>query len=214
MKTKQILMMAFFAASCVMSAIAQKSVSLALPGCAGTLYLGINGKGTDRWLTACDDALKKKWLTIDSTRIKGAPAVVVAVTNRNMPDSMRLAWMFGGCDAPETTHTIVPEHCRNNVFNVEGSQVYVYRGKVMGLRMTRAIFPPQSEVRLCDGRRQDTPATAFGSGKRTDAPVLCGMTKIDKGETVYLCIFSPHRNSDYTYTELPELMNKDKRGKQ
>lgn len=192
---------------------AQKPVALSLPNGGGTLRLGISGNGTDRWLTDTDEAVRKGWISIDSARVEGAPMVVVAVTNRNMPDSLRLAWMLGGCDAPKATPTIAPEYCKDNVFNVEGNQVYVYRGQVMRLRMTRAIFPPLSEVRLCDGHRQETPATAFGSGNRTDAPVLCGMTVIGRGDTAYLCLFTPHRNSDYTYKQLHKLIGKNHKKK-
>lgn len=65
-------------------------------------------------------------------------------------------------------------------FNVEGTQVTIYHGKVMQLRVTNLIVPSASSIRLSDGHKQDTPLTLLTSGKKTDAPVLAATCLIRK----------------------------------
>ena len=63
---------------------------------------------------------------------------------------------FRGCDAIAPEPGIQPQYCKDNVFNVEGTQVTIYHGKVMQLRVTNLIVPSASSIRLSDGHKQDT----------------------------------------------------------
>lgn len=173
---------------------------------AQTLLIGVAGNDADRWIDSQDELVTNGKLGIRYIPLKETQGYIVEITNRSLPDSVRLAWAIGGFDSPQAGDRITPEHCKDNVFNVEGSLVTVYHGKVMQLRVTQALVPPCSEVRLCDGRKQDTPTELFCSGKKTDAPVLCGFTSIKKGEKAYLSLYKPNRNADYAYYMLPRLV--------
>ena len=196
-------------ACCLTPLRAQAQSALTLADGSGTLMLGVMAGGTDRWLDGNDSLLERKLISVSHKVTDNGRAIAVEVRNNSLPDSLRLVWLIGGCDAPEGTETIVPEHCRDNVFNVEGTQVYVYHGRVMRLRMTRAIVPPGSETRICDSRSLGSPSEALNSPKKTDSPVLCGTTSVARGQAVYVCIFKPGRSSDHTYSGLPELFTQN-----
>ena len=185
---------------------AQTPTAYPMPNGAGTLIIGIAGSGTDRWLDSKDELIRNEKLGIRHIPLKDTQGFIIEVTNLALPDSARLVWVIGGFDSPQANARIVPEYCKDNVFNVEGNLITVYHGKVMQLRVTQAIIPPGSDVRLCNGKKQDTPTALFQSEKKTDAPVLCGFTSIKKGEKAYLCLYKPNRNADYTHYMLPRLV--------
>lgn len=99
---------------------------------------------------------------------------------------------------------------KDNVFNVEGTQVTIYHGKVMQLKVTNLIVPSASSIRLSDGHKQDTPLTLFTSGKKTDVPVLAATCLIRKGEKVYFCAYKQNAKADYADYMLPELFYQEK----
>lgn len=119
-----------------------------------------------------------------------------------------LHWDGLSGDAPEPG--IQPQYCKDNVFNVEGTQVTIYHGKVMQLRVTNLIVPSASSIRLSDGHKQDTPLTLLTSGKKTDAPVLAATCLIRKGEKVYFCAYKQNAKADYADYMLPELFYQEK----
>lgn len=177
-----------------------------MPNGSGTLRLGIAGEGKDTWLDEDNSPIREKDLSIRYTPLKNTQGFVLEVTNRSLPDSIRLVWVLGGFDATHPSAVIAPETCRDNVFNVEGNHITVYHGKVMELRATQALVPSTPEIRLCDGQKQATPSSLFHSGKKTEAPVLCGMVFIAKGEKAYFCLYKRNRTADYTYDMLPQLI--------
>lgn len=186
---------------------AQTPLAYSMPNGAGTLIIGTAGNGTDRWLDKKDmPLLKENGLSIRHVPLKDTVGFIIEITNLSLPDSTRLVWSIGGFDSPQGCNDIVPEYCKDNVFNVEGNRITVYHGKVMQLKVTQALVPPTSDIRLCNGRKPHTPLTLFSSGGKTDAPVLCGITPLRKGEKVYLCLYKPNRNADYTYPMLPRLV--------
>lgn len=119
-------------------------------------------------------------------------------------------WAFGGCDATTPETDIEPQYCKDNVFNVEGTQVTVYHGKVMQLKVTNLIVPSASSIRLSDGHKQHTPLALFTSGKKTDAPVLAATCLIRKGEKVYFCAYKQNAKADYADYMLPALFYQEK----
>ena len=169
---------------------AQTPTAYPMPNGAGTLIIGITGSSTDRWLDSKDELIRNEKLGIRHIPLKDTQGFIIEVTNLALPDSARLVWVIGGFDSPQANARIVPEYCKDNVFNVEGNLITVYHGKVMQLRVTQAIMP----------------TALFQSGKKTDAPVLCGFTSIKKGEKAYLCLYKPNRNADYTHYMLPRLV--------
>ena len=100
--------------------------------------------------------------------------------------------------------------CIRDRFNVEGTQITVYHGKVMQLKTTHLIVPSASVIRLSDGHRQATPLTLFTSGKKTDAPVLAATCPLRKGEKVYFCAYKANQKADYADYMLPQLFHKEK----
>lgn len=191
-------------AGCIVQA--QTPAAYSMPNGAGTLVIGTTGNGADRWLDKEDTLVKEKRLGIRHIPLKDTQGFILEITNLSLPDSARIAWAIGGFDSPQAGTRIAPEYCKDNVFNVEGNLITVYHGKVMQLKVTQALVPPSPDIRLCNGRKQDTPMTLFQSGKKTDVPVLCGITSIKKGEKAYLCLYKPNRSADYTYYMLPRLV--------
>ena len=192
--------------ACLLQAQAQTTGVYPMPNGSGTLRLGIAGTGQDTWLDEDNPLISEKHLSVRQIPLKNTQGFVLEVINLSLLDSICLAWALGGFDATQPSMTIAPETCRDNVFNVEGNHITVYHGKVMELRTTQALVPPSLEIRLCDGQKQTTPSALFHSGKRTEAPVLCGMTFIPKGEKVYFCLYKQNRTAGYTYYMLPQLI--------
>lgn len=193
---------------CAVPIYGQPPAGYQMPGVAGTLLLGVTCGATNRWIAPGGEDGGESRLRIRHAATEGSRGFAVEVTNLSLPDSARLVWVIGGFDAPAPAPSIAPEHCKDNVFSVEGNSVAVYHGEVMRLRFTKALIPGASDARLCDGRKLTSPATALRSGKRTDAPVLGGSVTMERGKPIYISIGKPSRDADYTYAELPKLFDK------
>lgn len=206
MKTIQTAM-AWLALCCATHAFGQTPAAYSMPNGRGTLLLGVAGSDGGRWITPAEGKVLDGKMAVRSVQFDGSRGFAVEVTNLSLPDSTRLVWVIGGFDAKHAEPTIRPEHCHDNVFSVEGSQVAVYHGEVMRLRFTKATIPSGSDVRLCDGRQLGTPVATLASGKQTDAPVLAGSVTIRRGEPAYISIGNP-RGTDIRYADLPHLFDK------
>mgnify|MGYP000009661828 FL=1 len=175
---------------------------------AGGVLIGVAGGGTDQWVCPGGDNAFDGQIAVRHMQTDDKRSLAIEVTNLSLPDSTRLIWVIGGFDAPSQAAHIEPEHCADNVFSVEGNQVAIYHGEVMHLRFSKALVPPGSDVRLCDGRKQDSPTATFNSGKKTDAPVLGGSVTMERGKPVYISIGRPRQKECYTYSELPRLFGR------
>ena len=180
-----------------------KVLSFSMPDGSGTLRLGIIENDSSRWLDE-----KQTQLHIDCHPLSDTKGFILEIENRR--EDITLGWAFGGCDAIAPESGIQPQYCKDNVFNVEGTQVTIYHGKVMQLKVTNLIVPSASSIRLSDGHKQDTPLTLFTSGKKTDAPVLAATCLIRKGEKVYFCAYKQNAKADYADYMLPELFYQEK----
>ena len=101
----------------------------------GTLRLGIIENDSSRWLDE-----KQTQLHIDCHPLSDTKGFILEIENKR--EDITLGWAFGGCDATTPETDIEPQYCKDNVFNVEGTQVTVYHGKVMQLKVTNLIVPP------------------------------------------------------------------------
>ena len=174
-----------------------------MPDGSGTLRLGIIENDSSRWLDE-----KQTQLHIDCHPLSGTKGFILEIENKR--EDITLGWAFGGCDATTPETDIEPQYCKDNVFNVEGTQVTVYHGKVMQLKVTNLIVPSASSIRLSDGHKQHTPLALFTSGKKTDAPVLAATCLIRKGEKVYFCAYKQNAKADYADYMLPALFYQEK----
>ncbi|WP_417128820.1 DUF4450 domain-containing protein [Phocaeicola sp.] len=180
-----------------------KALSFSMPDASGTLRLGIIENDSSRWLDA-----KQEHLNIHCYSLSDTKGFILEIENKT--EDITLGWAFGGCDAITPETYIQPQYCKDNVFNVEGTQVTIYHGKVMQLKVTNLIVPPASSIRLSDGHKQHTPLELFTSGKKTDAPVLAATCLIRKGEKLYFCAYKQNAKADYADYMLPELFHKEK----
>lgn len=179
------------------------TLSYSMPDGSGTLKLGIIENDSSQWLDMQSHGLHVLCYPLSDTK-----GFILEVESPRQ-DTL-LSWAFGGCDAHTSKNDIDPADCKDNVFNVEGTQITVYHGKVMQLKTTHLIVPSASVIRLSDGHRQATPLTLFTSGKKTDAPVLAATCPLQKGEKVYFCAYKANQKADYADYMLPQLFHKEK----
>ena len=190
---------------------------------AGTLRLGIVSGEKSRWLDACHlkrNASAATTCVVDDPLLAGGTlrlcihplsttrGFVLEVEADRLPEGLQLLWAFGACSPKHPTReeaSLLPEACRDNVFSDEGHLVSVYYGEVMALRFIQGVTPPESDMRLCDARRQESPLAFFRSGKHTDAPAIASLLPLAKDSRYYFCFYRPNREADYTYTQLPTL---------
>ncbi len=111
-----------------------KALSFSIPDGSGTLRLGIIENDSSRWLDE-----KQTQLHIDCHPLSDTKGFILEIENKR--EDITLGWAFGGCDATTPETDIEPQYCEDNVFNVEGTQVTVYHGKVMQLKVTNLIVP-------------------------------------------------------------------------
>lgn len=179
------------------------TLSYSMPDGSGTLKLGIIENDSSQWLD-----MQRHELHVQCYPLSDTKGFILEVESPRQ-DTL-LSWAFGGCDAHTSKNDIDPADCKDNVFNVEGTQITVYHGKVMQLKTTHLIVPSASVIRLSDGHRQATPLTLFTSGKKTDAPVLAATCPLRKGEKVYFCAYKANQKADYADYMLPQLFHKEK----
>ena len=96
-----------------------KVLSFSMPDGAGTLRLGVIENNSSRWLDE-----KQTQLHIDCQPLSNTKGFILEIENKR--EDITLGWAFGGCDAIAPEPGIQPQYCKDNVFNVEGTQVTIY----------------------------------------------------------------------------------------
>lgn len=164
-----------------------------LPPPAGTFRLGIGQGENSRWLPAGEkvQGMAFQWKALPDTR---GFLLEVSITNLSKADM--LYWSFGDC---------LPD-ADVNVFSVEGQAFTCYYGESMKLRTVQAVVPTD-DIRLSNGKRDETPRMLYESGKRTDRPVLAGRCALTKGAKLYFCFYEQNAKADYNYYSLPDLFS-------
>ena len=202
--------------------------SFHLPQMAGNFRIGIANGENSIWAsdlqkvsvkenkskliyTLSDPLLSKGIVYVRVVGLSDSDGIVLEVEGENLPKDLQLIWSFGGCygkvlDNP-TDSKIEPSYCKYNVFNVEGSAFSVYYGESMRLRVIHGVTPLNSEIRLSDAHKQQTPLELFESGKKTDAPVLAASTPLNNNEKLYFCFYTQNKKADYNYYMLSDLFN-------
>lgn len=187
----------------------EEELSYPMSDGSGTLKLGIVTGNTSRWLTEKDNLLRQDKISVRCVSLSKTRGLIIEVENKDLPENTRLGFVFGGYDSPKPDKVIVPETCKDNIFNVEGTHVTVYHGKSGALKVTQLVVPVGAEMRLSNGRIMSTPLEVFESGKRTDAPVLAGICTLRKGEKLYFCVYKQNREADYADFMLPDLFKQE-----
>ena len=95
-----------------------KVLSFSMPDGAGTLRLGVIENNSSRWLDE-----KQTQLHIDCQPLSNTKGFILEIENKR--EDITLGWAFGGCDAIAPESGIQPQYCKDNVFNVEGTQVTI-----------------------------------------------------------------------------------------
>ncbi|NDV82147.1 DUF4450 domain-containing protein [Bacteroides sp. 51] len=200
--------------------------SFHLPQMAGNFRLGIANGANSLWAndlrkvsvkenkgrltyTLTDPLLGKGSVRVHVARLADSDGIILEVKGENLPEGVQLIWSFGGCcgkmlDNPIDSK-IEPSYCKYNVFSVEGTAFSAYHGESMRLRIIHGITPPGSDIRLADAHRQETPLVLFGSGKKTDAPVLAASMQLNNNEKLYFCFYTQNKKADYNYFMLPTV---------
>lgn len=163
--------------------------------------------------TLTDPLFGKGTVSVRVAALSDSDGIVLEVEGDNLPEGVQLIWSFGGCygktlDNP-TDSKMEPFYCKYNVFSVEGTAFSVYYGESMKLRVIHGVTPSNSDIRLSDAHKQQTPLELFESGKKTDAPVLAASTPLNNSEKLYFCFYTQNTKADYNYYMLPELFNKE-----
>lgn len=189
---------------------------------AGTFRLGVIAGDESRWLDECklkktgdrsyiikDGLLGKGEVRLTICPLTGTSGLVIKVSGSRLPANLALCWAFGACNEDESLQgrgaALSPEACRDNVFSDEENAVAVYYGESMALRVSLGVAPIGSELRLADARRQTSPLALLNSGKKTDAPVICGLYRWSGQEDCYFCFYKQNARADYNYYQLPQL---------
>ncbi len=197
------------------------------PELAGTLRFGLINDAESIWLNNCKEVqiknkdsvtiyhLRHKWLNKGDIsffvrKLNDTQGFIIKIVANDIPDNIRLFWAFGGCSGEEITPDknktlLKPEHCKDNVFSVEGNSFTIYYGTSRKLRILEALVPPGSDILLSDAHQQKTPLAFFNSGKNTDAPALSAITQLKNDDPIYFCFYKQNPKSDYNYFMLPEL---------
>lgn len=158
--------------------------------------------------TLTDPLLGKGFVSVHIANLSDTNGFLLEVEGKNLPEGLQLIWSFGGCYGKVLDHitdgNIEPAHCKYNVFSVEGTAFSVYYGESMKLRVVQGITPSNSDIRLSDAHKQQTPLELFESGKKTDAPVLAASTPLNEGEKLYFCFYYRNKKADYNYYMLSD----------
>lgn len=160
-----------------------------------------------------DPLLGREGLVVRVSALSDSDGLVIEVESGRTEPGLALVWAFGGCygrvleDASQSH--LDPVYCRYNVFSVEGTAFSAYYGESMNLKIIQGVTPPGSDIRLSDARSLQSPLTLFGSGKRTDAPMLSGMLPVEEGGRYYFCVYTQNEKADYNYFMLPALFERE-----
>lgn len=193
-----------------------------LPKGSGTFRLGIVYDNKSCWLDRCAVKKEGRTYTIKNQLWKEGKiklticpltddeGFIMEVSGEQLPKGLELCWAFGACDGigkPALTDNSIPTaSCFHNVFSVEGNAFTTYYGESTKLRVTHGIGPIDSDIRLSDGHKQDSPLDLLNSGKRTDAPVISALCPWKSQEKLYFCFY---QRADYNYFMLPEAFEKE-----
>ena len=130
---------------------------------------------------------------------------------------------------PESSFYLKPEYCKDNEYVITGSSFKVYYGSGRDnsdaerygnnyqptkeeLEATRlknkshltGLFPPASQLKISDAKRQNSPADFFASEK-TESPALNGKMKLKPGSVQWFLIANPASTPLPEYKLLPDL---------
>lgn len=164
-----------------------------LPPPTGIFRLGIAQGEKSRWLEAEEkvEGLAFHWKALPDTR-----GFLLEVSISSLSKADTLYWSFGNCQPDADV----------NVFSVEGQAITCYYGESMKLRAVQAVVPTD-DIRLSNGRQDETPRMLYESGKRTDLPVLAGRCPLARGDKLYFCFYEQNDKADYNYYLLPDLFS-------
>ncbi len=194
------------------------------PEVAGTFRLGLAAGEKSWWFDQMNPVrTEKDGIVRYTAELPDDPQGKIEITIRSLLDNYGLVigvecysggyemhWAYGGCSAEAERGgegaAIPPADCKDNVFSQEGNQFAVYYGTSRRLRLIHGITPLGTLTRLCDAYRQDTPLDLWHSGKKTDAPVLGGVSPLTPGVTSFFCFYRQSPKADYNVYMLPELM--------
>lgn len=200
--------------------------SFRVPELAGTLRIGLVNGEESVWAHECKVTNKtqqdttvytlrhsltgKGRLILRTRPLKDTKGIVIEVRAENLPEHTHLFWAFGGAcgemvTASNSPALLLPEYCKDNVFSIERTSFTVYYETNRKLRTFNGITPLNSDIRLSDARRQQSPLSFFRSGKKTDAPALTATCPLKNGENIYFCFYKRNSQADYNYFMLPEL---------
>lgn len=225
-KHKQLVVMLLALLTMPLCSVAQQpDITLQMPEIAGTLRLGIAQGESSFWLSTAkvktttkgditthkitDTRIGDGTIVVETKQLKDTRGATLKIVATGIGDDSRLIWAFGGASGEEAIadgehNNLKPSRCADNVFSVEGRSIAVYYGTSRRLRIVNVLTPP-SEIRLSDAHKQSTPLAMYESGKRTDAPALCGATKIANSESLYFAIYKQNPKADYNEFMLKQL---------
>lgn len=158
---------------------------------AGTFKLGISKGNESHWLKPKEkiQGITFQWKALPDTR-----GFILEVEIASTAKDDVLFWSFGDCQPDSDV----------NVFSVEGQAFTCYYGESMSLRTVQAVTPTD-DIRLSNGRKDETPVTLYNSGKRTDRPVLAGRCPLVSDSKIYFCFYEQNEKADYNYYMLPDI---------
>lgn len=199
-----------------------------LPEIAGNLKFGILSGNKSKWLhktnvsvteqqedklvyKLTDPLLGKGELTVTALSISHTDGLIVEVKGEQLPSNVQLFWSYGGAlgELPKKDQPVLlrPAFCADNVFSVERTSFTLYYGESMRLKTIHAVMPLDSDIRLSDAFRQNTPLDFYNSGKKTLAPALAATLPLPSSQPVYFCVYRQNQQADYNYFMLPNLFN-------
>lgn len=199
-----------------------------LPEIAGNLKFGIITGNKSKWLHKTNVSVSEQQedkiiyqltdpllgigeLTVTALSISHTDGLIVEVKGKDLADGVQLFWSYGGAsgELPEKDQAVLlrPAFCADNVFSVERTSFTLYYGESMRLKTIHGVMPLESNIRLSDTFRQNTPPDFYNSGKKTPAPALAATLPLSSARPVYFCVYRQNQQADYNYFMLPELFN-------
>lgn len=164
-------------------------------------------------VTASDKLLGKGQLLMHVLPLSASNGMIIELSGKNLPDSLKFIWAYGGCSAldleAEKKEFFKPEQCLNNVFSREINSFTVYFGPNNKLKVMMGVAPLDTETRLSDANKMSDPLQLWESGKKTEAPVMTAANAVKSGEKFYYCIYRQNQEADYNYYMLPGLFKKE-----
>jgi len=164
-------------------------------------------------VSVSDPKLGKGKLVMHVLPLMSSNGLIIELSGENLPEGLQFLWGYGGCsaktDASEKTAFFQPEQCKDNVFSRGNNSFTVYFGPNVGLRVMMGVAPPETQTRLSDARKMNSPLEFLNSGKKTNAPAMSAVNQIKSGERYYYCIYRQNQLADYNYYMLPSVFQKE-----